>query len=128
MTTLDTLYESLAQCPNERPDWQARSILGDWYEEAGQQHAADCIRWMIRQKKRPYRSTTGTYHWFNAERGTTNPPQDPESDIPEAVYSKMQGREGLEKVFRDYDTLRAADEDFHAGWHKAREQGWTDDA
>ena len=30
--------------------------------------------------------------------------------------------------FRNYETLRAADEDFHQAWSAAREKGWTDDA
>jgi hypothetical protein len=123
MTTPDTLYESLALTPN---DWDTRAILADWYEESGQQFAADSIHWMIARQKRPYKSTAGTFHWFNAERVTTA--ADPESDIPEAVYKQMKGKEGLEMVFRDYESIRAADEDFHSAWHKACEEGWDSDA
>lgn len=123
MTTLDTLYESLAQAQN---DWQSRSVLGDWYEEAGQQHAAAAIRWMVRVKKRPYRASDGRYHWFNAGRATND--TDPESDLPEPVYVALKGAEGLAMNFRNYDTLRAADEDFHQAWRAAREKGWEDDA
>jgi uncharacterized protein (TIGR02996 family) len=123
MTTLDQLYASLDQSPD---DWEVRSVLGDWLEEAGRQADADAVRWMVERRKRPYRSTTGAYHWFNAARVTTA--SDPESDVPEVVYQGMQGAEGLESVFRDYDNLRQADEDFYAAWRKAREQGWEHDA
>jgi len=123
MSTLESLYESLVQSLN---DWQARSVLADWFEEASQQHAADAIRWMIRARKRPYRATNGTYHWFNAARASND--ADPESDLPEALYVQLTGKEGLPMSFRDYDTLRAADEDFYLAWRAAREKGWADDA
>jgi hypothetical protein len=120
MTPLDTLYEVLHQAAN---DWQAREILADWFEEAAQQACADCVRWMVKQHKRPYRSITGTYHWFNAQRVTTA--SDPESNIPEAIYRHLQGKEGLAMFFRDYPSLRQAEEDFYRAWQQAREQGWS---
>jgi hypothetical protein len=122
MTTLQMLYESLNQSPD---DWQSRSILADWFEDAGQQAFADCVRWMVKRHKRPYRSTSGTYHWFNAARVTTE--SDPESDIPEVVYRLLQGREGLEMIFRDYEDLPRAEEDFYIAWQRARERGWNSD-
>jgi hypothetical protein len=121
MTTPDALYESLVHAQN---DWQARSVLADWYEEAGQQHVADAIRWMVLAKKRPYRASDGRYHWFNAGRLTND--TDPESDLPEPVYLALKGTEGLKMNFRNYDSLRAADEDFHQAWQAAREEGWGD--
>lgn len=123
MSTLDSLYESLAQSQN---DWQARSVLADWFEESNQQNAADAIRWMIRSQKRPYVATTGRYHWFNAARTTND--KDHESDLPEPVYVQLTGKEGLAMSYRDYDTLRSADEDFYRAWRAARQEGWTADA
>jgi uncharacterized protein (TIGR02996 family) len=121
MTSLDLLYEGLRQSPD---DWQAREVLADWFEEAGQQANADCVRWMVRHRKRPYRSTDGEYHWFNAERVATE--SDPESDLPEPLYLLLQGREGLEKVFRDYASLRLAEEDFYRALNEALRRGWAD--
>jgi uncharacterized protein (TIGR02996 family) len=118
MTTLEALYEALSCSPD---DWQARQILADWFEEAGQQAHADSVRWMVRHRKRPYRSLSGTYHWFNADRVTTA--GDPESNLPEAIYALMHGSEGLETIIRDYDSLREADEDFYAAWRLAGERG-----
>ena len=77
---------------------------------------------MADNHKRPYHSTSGKFHWFNAEQAITL--GDPDSDIPEPVYAILTGREGLKMVFRDYDTLRAADEDFYAAWAEARRRGW----
>ena len=123
MTTPDALYESLVHAQN---DWQARSVLADWYEEAGQQDAADAIRWLVRHRKRPFRGSNGTYHWFNEGRKTND--TDPESDLPEPLYLALAGKEGVPQSFRDYDTLRAAHEDFHRAWRAARDNGWADHA
>jgi uncharacterized protein (TIGR02996 family) len=119
MTTLETLYAGLDQSPD---DWEARAVLADWFEEAGRQAVADAVRWMVARRKRPYRSTSGAYHWFNAGRVTTA--SDPESDLPDAVYQLLQGKEGLELIFRDYDNLRQAEEDFYIAWQKAVNRGW----
>jgi uncharacterized protein (TIGR02996 family) len=122
MTTPDRLYQHLAAQPD---DWATRGVLADWYEEAGEHVPAACLRWMVRRRKRPYTSTNGTFHWFNAPRVTTD--NDPESDLPEAVYQFLGEASGLEGVFRTYPSLRAADEDLHAAWRQAREKGWSDD-
>lgn len=123
MSTLDQLYHSLSDQPN---DWPTRAVLADWFEEAGQPVVAACLRWMVRHRKRPYPSTRGTSHWFNAPRVTTD--NDPESDIPEAVYLELSETAGLDDIFRSYPTLRAADEDFYAAWARARKKGWRPDA
>jgi uncharacterized protein (TIGR02996 family) len=123
MTTLEALYETLSQSPD---DWQTRSILADWFEESGQQACADSVRWMVAQRKRPYRSPSGAYHWFNARRVTMA--NDPESNLPETVYKLLHGSEGLQRVFRDYASLREAEEDFYAAWALALEGGWDRDA
>lgn len=122
MSTPDSLYELLSRSPD---DWEARAVLADWFEEAGRQPESDSLRWMIRTRKRPYRSLTGTWHWFNDELSSTG--TDPESDIPEAIYRRMSGREGLDSVFRDYGDLRQAEEDFYAGWERARQAGWRNE-
>jgi hypothetical protein len=123
MTSPDTLYATLGKDPN---DWPTRSVLADCHEEAGRQQAAECVRWMVLARKRPYRAQAGTYHWFNAAEVTTG--TDPESDLPAALYSALRGREGYKGLFRDYPTLREADEDLYAAWDAARSRGWTPEA
>lgn len=119
MTVLDQLYKALSEAPD---DWATRSILADWFEDAGQPHTAQSVRWMVDHHKRPYKSMRETFHWFNAERVTTD--TDPASDIPEAVYLHLRGKEGIRMVFRDYANLREADEDFQSAWRLARDGGW----
>lgn len=122
MTTADRLYLALSDQPN---DWATRAVLADWFEDAGQLAVAACMRWMVRQHKRPYPSTRGTSHWFNAPRVTTD--NDPESDLPEAVYNELREPAGLDDIFRSYPTLRAADEDLYAAWARACAKGWCPD-
>ncbi len=119
MTTPDDLYEGLIRSPD---DWHLRSVLADWYEDAGQQDVADCLRWMAQHRKRPFPSTEGSYHWFDAARDRTV--MDPESTIPEPLYRRLRGKERDNKGFRDYGDLRSADEDFYRAWREARRRGW----
>jgi len=118
MNPRDDIYAALSGDPN---DWTTRSILADLFEEAGEQDRADCMRWTIAQRKRPSRSTDGQFHWFNQK--TVNVKMDPESDIPDAIYTRMKAKEGLKLIFRDYKTLADADEDFFTGWLAARDEG-----
>lgn len=122
MSTREHLYAGLDGDPN---DWTTRGILADLFEDEGEQDRADCLRWTIRHRKRPDRSDNGTYHWFNEE--TVNVDQDPESDIPAAIYTRMRAAEGLDKIYRNYKSLPAADEDFFQGWLAARNLGLIDD-
>jgi hypothetical protein len=120
MTSRDALYLALAQTPD---DWLLRAVLADSFEESGQQVVADCVRWMIQHHKRPYRSPDGYFHWFDAHRIRNR--VDPESDIPEEIYRHLTGSIGTWAIYRTYDNLRAAEEDFHVAWQHARAGGWT---
>jgi hypothetical protein len=122
MTDLESLYETLSRAPN---DWETRGILADWYEDAGQQAVAEALRWMVRERKRPYSAQGRSYHWFNAVRVSTD--SDSESDLPEPLYLQLTAREGLGTVFRDYTSLREAEEDFYRAFGEARRLGWTGD-
>ena len=120
MDTLALLYESLTLAPD---DWQARSVLADWYEEAGDQASADAIRWMVRARKRPYGNRAACF-WFLASAGAVN--TDPESDLPEPVFARLSGEALVPEAARRYGTRRAAEEDCHRAWRAAREGGWGD--
>jgi uncharacterized protein (TIGR02996 family) len=119
VSTLEAMFLALAQSPD---DWLLRAALADWFEEAGRQPVADCVRWMVRHRKRPYRSRDGHFHWFDAPRTPTL--IDPESDIPEEVYRYLTGVAETYVPYRTYESLRAAEEDFHAAWLRARSRGW----
>jgi uncharacterized protein (TIGR02996 family) len=119
MNPLESFLEGLAQTPD---DWDLRRVVADWCEENGQSGRADCLRWMSRQKKRPYQGSSGSASWFNAE--TIDPGLgDPESDIPGAVYGVLEG--GTESAnHKTFPSLRAAEEAFHAAFQAARAKGW----
>jgi hypothetical protein len=51
---------------------------------------------------------------------------DPESDLPSVLYNHLQGREGLEEIYRSYDSLRAAEKDLYSAFARARSGGWDD--
>ena len=119
MATLESLYEQLTDKPE---DWALRNVLADWYEEQGQQAAADSLRWTVRRRKRPYHGSSSIFTWFNAD--AIGPGLgDPESDLPGALYKHLQG--GTESAHhKSYKSLRAAEEAFQAAWSSARGGGW----
>src|SRR5262249_59606932 len=65
MTTLDAFFAALRERPD---DWLTRSALADWYEEAGLDRAAGCVRWMVRQGRRPHVNPAGQAIWFDTDR------------------------------------------------------------
>jgi hypothetical protein len=111
MTTAKDLYAALEETPN---DWTTRSILADWYLDAGEDSIAQCLQWMVKHHKRPHHATSGLWHWFDIDRSTTA--LDPESDIPSEIYRHLQGTEGLQHCYRDYETLEEAEHDFYRAW------------
>jgi uncharacterized protein (TIGR02996 family) len=123
MQTPEPLYEQLRRDPD---DWDTRAVLADWYEEAGQQDIANCLRWSIQHRKRPLRSGS-RFYWFNA--ATVMTATDPASNIPAPLYRALHGgKESCRDVFRDYDTLQAAYTDIYLAWAEARAAGWDTNA
>ena len=120
MSILDHFLEDLGSEPE---DWKLRGLVADWAEDNNRPVLAECLRWMVQEKKRPYHGAAGDGTWFNAE--TVSPHLgDPESDIPAPVYVQLRG--GQEVAHHTaFPTLRAAEEAFQAAWEKARAQGWA---
>jgi uncharacterized protein (TIGR02996 family) len=119
MSMLEVFFADLTRNPE---DWTMRGVFADWHEDNGRPAQAECLRWMIRRRKRPYHGSSKVYTWFNAD--TIDPDLgDPESDLPGPVYKLLGGGEesANHKSFR---TLQAAEEAFQAAWVAAREQGW----
>jgi hypothetical protein len=120
MSTLEAFFADLERDPQ---DWPLRGVLADWYEDNGRPELAECLRWMIRKRKRPHHRVKGTYVWFNADANQDLSGDDPESDLPGAVYKRVAG--GLEQGgHKSFPSLRAAEESFQAAWLAARRQGW----
>lgn len=46
-------------------DWEILGVMADAYLDAGMQDESDCLRWMARECRRPYRNATrpGTWMW-----------------------------------------------------------------
>lgn len=116
---LEALLTELAQEPN---DFTLRRVTADWCEENGQPVRAGCLRWMARNRKRPYHGKSAPACWFNADK-VKGEQGDVESDVPEAVYVRLQG--GQESAnHKTFPSLRAAEEAFHAAWAEAVRAGW----
>ena len=115
-------WDRLIANPN---DWEARVILAQAYERAKQSHAAECLYWQVRHHKRPYYGEPhNNFCWFNADK-IIQGLGDEESDLPEALYSRLCGRQfAVPCNSKTYSTLREAEEDLHRAWGAARSEGW----
>jgi len=116
---LEPYYQDLARAPE---DWALRSVFADWCEDNGQPDLAECLRWMVENHKRPHCGSDQSFTWFNADALKAKENLgDPESDIPERVYQLLQG--GREAArHKTYESLREAEEAFHAAWKQARKR------
>jgi hypothetical protein len=121
---LDAFYDELADNPD---DWAVRGLLADWCEDNNLAQWAECLRWMIRHRKRPHRSSGSLgFTWFNADKLPDMVTEDPESNIPGKVWDLLDHGQQAAR-HKAYPTLRAAEEDFYAAWEKARSRGWKPD-
>src|SRR5262245_21086062 len=87
MSMLKQLLEDIARSPD---DWSLRGVLADWCEDNQQPQRAECLRWMIRQKKRPHKASGGQASWFNADKVQPDLGE-PESDLPDALFRRLEG-------------------------------------
>ena len=120
MSMHDQFLEGLLQTPDDRT---LRRVYADWCEDNDQPDCAECLRWMASANKRPFRGSTNTVTWFNAE--TIAPEQgDEESDLPDAVFRMLEG--GLEVAHhRAFASLTEAERAIQGAWVKARKVGWA---
>jgi hypothetical protein len=119
MSILDQLLKDLSGAPD---DWSLRGVIADWAEDNNRPQLAECLRWMIRQHKRPYHGSSGGGTWFN-EDTIAEGLGDPESDIPGEVFTRLEGGNEVAN-HKTFPTLRAAEESFQEAWEKARADGW----
>jgi uncharacterized protein (TIGR02996 family) len=119
MSTQEQLLDDLCRAPE---DWKLRGVLADWFEDNNQTEAAACLRWMIRNQKRPYHGANRGATWFNAD--TVAPGLgDPESDIPGDLFKLLEGGKEVAN-HKSFTALRDAEESILAAWARAREGGW----
>jgi hypothetical protein len=128
-------------------DWEARSGLAQQAQSDGNAYLAECLRWQIAHRKRPYHAESTTiYSWRNADILSARSIQDAghdlmfpfnadtifggpgslgdeESDLPGVLYSHLTGGNDVAS-HRQYPTLQLAEEALHAAWAAAREAGW----
>jgi uncharacterized protein (TIGR02996 family) len=119
MSIRDQLLQDIADHPD---DWSLRAIAADWAEDHGETNLAECLRWMIRHRKRPYRSARNLACWFDADR--IDPGLgDPESDIPGQLFELLPFGE-QQANHRIFINVRQAEEALYRAWHLARQSGW----
>jgi hypothetical protein len=118
-SVVDQLLDDLSRAPE---DWKLRGVVADWYEDNDRSEEAAALRWMIKNKKRPYHGSASSATWFNLDTVSAGL-GDPESDIPGAVFKHLEGGKAVANHMT-FPSLREAEEAFLAGWVKARKQGW----
>ncbi|TMJ00975.1 MAG: hypothetical protein E6G97_18760 [Alphaproteobacteria bacterium] len=119
-TVLHQFLKELAQSPE---NWGLRGIVADWYEDNQEVHRAECLRWMIQQRKRPYTRADKQATWFNADRISPGL-GDPESDIPEAIFKQLEGGKPAANHIT-FGNFPEAEEAIQKAWAKARAGGWS---
>jgi len=119
VTVYDKFLEDLAANPS---DTHTRGVMADWAEDNDRPLLAECLRWMVKNDKRPYSGSSGGGTWFNKET-IADGLGDPESDLPAEIYSKLEGGNEVAN-HKSFPNLRAAEEAMHAAWVKAMEAGW----
>ena len=125
MSLLNAFFASLTQAPG---DWLTRTALADWYEENGLDRTAGCLRWMVRQRRRPAINAAGWAFWFDGEHPL--PYTEKAAHLPAPLFGALHGKRasytpGLVCI---YDSLRDAEEDLHAAWTEVLEAGvWAPD-
>jgi hypothetical protein len=109
-------------------DWDQRSIFADWAADNGRIPLSECLRWMVENKKRPYRGKeTNKGVWFN-EGAISEGLGDSESDIPSAIYKHLPVGEEVtgDEVanHKGYKQARFAETSFFIAWEAAIAEGW----
>lgn len=120
MTIHSQLLTEVAADPE---DWKLREVLADWFEDNSRPVCAECLRWMVRNKKRPYLGSADRASWFNAETIRSGL-GDPASDIPGEVFKRLEGGKQIAN-HKKFESTRDAEEAFHKAWVSARQGGWA---
>jgi hypothetical protein len=139
---LQSLWELLCR---DRDDPLARCALADAFEEAGEQDAADCLRWCAARHKRPHREDESMHVWWSDVNAAMLVSEKRYAWVPVAlvedmwscqrkdgwavsadgIWSRRPNAEQDVPWWAEYDTAEGAWLDLIAAWKAARRQGWT---
>ena len=127
---LTAFYLALDEMPGDRVTMLA---LADWYEEHGNADAADCLRWAVREVRRPFRYgpddsmrvtfekwQKGWYWWAKAGEGLDwgHPAT---CGLAEDIWRGLKHTfDYSPSVFKEYPSFRAAFEALVAVWARRR--------
>jgi uncharacterized protein (TIGR02996 family) len=112
----------------ETADRVAQAALADWFDEHGDASAAGCLRWLLKQRRRPGRAphqpTYGKFFWeLEAEEPIIN---DPPAQLPGPLWEALRDNDEPHPVgsFKSYRTARAAYIALLAAWKRAPAPNW----
>ncbi len=105
--TIDEAYKLLEDDHNNFDLW---SVLGDLYEDSGNDQVVKAIRWMVANNKRPWYGfgDYGHVHWYNEDEVGSN--FDLESNLPgdmfKSLFDMVRIKENTAKYDYDYINFR----------------------
>jgi hypothetical protein len=109
----DVIREGLlAALDRALDDPVAPAALADWFEERGDATAAECLRWLVRNGRRPgcYEEQTlyGKFVWIRLEASPIL--NQPEAQLPERLWEALTGNDEPYQVlsFKSYQSIRRA--------------------
>jgi hypothetical protein len=115
----DALFGTLEQ---HRDDPFTLTALADWFEESDDVAAADCLRWVLRNRRRPgYNPSQVHYGRFYWELEAPQPIiGDPPAQLPPLLWSELTDYdEGRPVVsFKSYQCARLAYLALIAAWKR----------
>lgn len=98
-----------------------RNVLADHHADEGRTEEAACQTFLVEKGHRPYLGVLPNAAWFNGP-AVCKDLQDPESNLPGALYAKLTGGKVVAN-HRLYDTLLAAETDVEAAWLACVKEG-----
>ena len=118
----DAISEGLLAALDGVPeDPMARAALADWFEEHGDGPATECLRWTVRNGRRPGASKSlrdyGMVFWERLERPLLN---DPPAQLPEDLWLALGDNGEPHQVghFKSYQSPRHAYLALLEGWKR----------
>jgi uncharacterized protein (TIGR02996 family) len=122
MREQDVSEALLSALDADRGDVVSQAALADWFDEQGDAQAAECLRWVVRNRRRPghypAQDTYGSYFWELQEPAPLL--NDPPAQLPEALWNAVGDNDEPHPVgsFKSYGSPQAAYRALVAGWKR----------